>query len=163
MEKQQKERRTIELVDKRKFLEKEITLKRKLVTERKKELQQIQASKKKINLPVSADIENILNKYNILAAAYHGGKLNGVDCRELISLTKEISPLLQDQRLAVNHTDRCSSEVIIDTCTVHRDICLTLDLISSKIRMKYQEPEAEDYSILERALTNLDYLWKWRT
>jgi hypothetical protein len=46
MEKQLKERKIIELVDERKFLEKEITLKRKLVTERKKELQQKQASKK---------------------------------------------------------------------------------------------------------------------
>jgi hypothetical protein len=41
--------------------------------ERKKELQQIQAKKNKIDLLVTADIENILNKYNITAAAYHGG------------------------------------------------------------------------------------------
>jgi hypothetical protein len=84
----------------------------------------------------------------------------GVDCRELISLTKEIFPLIQDQLLAVTHADRCSAEVIIDTCTVHHDICLTLDLISSKIRLKHQEPKAQDYFILERALINLDYLWK---
>jgi hypothetical protein len=123
MEKHLKERRITELVEERNFFEKEITVKRKLVTERKKKLQQIRGKKNKIDLPVTADIENILNKYNIMAAAYHGGKLNGVDCRELIGLTKEIFPLLQDQLLAVTHTDRCSAEVIIDTCTVHRDIC----------------------------------------
>jgi hypothetical protein len=39
-------KKIIELVDEQKFSEKEITLKRKLVTERKKELQQKQASKK---------------------------------------------------------------------------------------------------------------------
>jgi hypothetical protein len=33
-------------------------------------------------------------------------------------------------------------------------------LISSKIQTRYQEPEEEDCHILERALTNLDYLWK---
>jgi hypothetical protein len=31
---------------------------------------------------VSAEIENLLLQYNISAAAYHGGKLNGVDCHE---------------------------------------------------------------------------------
>jgi hypothetical protein len=35
-------------------------------------------------MPVTADLESILNSYNTMAAAYHGGKLNGVDCCELI-------------------------------------------------------------------------------
>jgi hypothetical protein len=35
-----------------------------------------------------------------------------------------------------------------------------LDLISSKIRLNYNEPQPEDYSILETALDNLDYSWK---
>jgi len=52
---------------------------------RKKELKKIQSDKKKIDLPVSAEIENTLLKYNISAAAYHGGKLNGVHCREYIA------------------------------------------------------------------------------
>jgi hypothetical protein len=52
---------------------------------RKKELKKIQSDKKKIDLPVSAEIENIFLKYNISAAAYHGGKLNGVHCREYIA------------------------------------------------------------------------------
>jgi hypothetical protein len=37
---------------------------------------------------VSAEIKNILLQHNISAAAYHGGKLNGVDHRELIHLVK---------------------------------------------------------------------------
>jgi hypothetical protein len=47
-------------------------------------------SEKKIDLPVTTEIENILLQYNISAAAYHGGKLNGVDCQELICLSKLI-------------------------------------------------------------------------
>jgi hypothetical protein len=159
-EQEAKEKEISELVEQHKLLEKDIPLKRKIVSDRKKELQKIQDRKKKIDLPVSANIENLLNDYNISAAAYHGGNLNGIDCCELIGLTKDISPQLQDKLLAVTHADRCSSEVIIHTCNVHRDICLTLDLISSKIWMKYREPEPEDYRTLERALTNLDYLWK---
>ncbi len=43
---------------------------------------------------------------------------------------------------------------------MHCDICVTLDLISSKIRLKNQVPEQLDYLTLEAALKNLDYLWK---
>jgi hypothetical protein len=43
---------------------------------------------------------------------------------------------------------------------VHCDICVTLDLISSKICLKNQVPEEQDFVTLEKALNNLDYLWK---
>jgi hypothetical protein len=39
---------------------------------------------------VSGKIENILLEFGISAAAYHGRKLNGVDCQELIKLAKPI-------------------------------------------------------------------------
>ncbi len=99
-------------------------------------------------------------KHNISAAAYHGGKLTGVDCRELIHLAKQIFPLFQAYLLATEHKDRCNNDVIIQTCQVHCVICDTLDLISSKIRLKYQVPEQHDFVTLEKALNNLDYLWK---
>jgi hypothetical protein len=159
-EKQNKDNNISELVEQRKRLEKDVSLKRKAVVDVKKDFQKIAKEKKKIDLPVSADIENILNRYNITAAAYHGGKLNGVDCRELLRLSKEIFPLFEAQLLAVSHPERCSSNLIIDVCNVHSDICVTLDTIASKIHMKHQEPQQEDYCILEKALTNLDYLWK---
>jgi hypothetical protein len=160
LEKENKEAHISELVEQRKNLEKDATLKRKMVMEKRKDFHQLLKTKKKNDLPVSAELENILNSYNITAASYHGGKLNGVDCRKLIRLTKEIFPLFQAQLLAVSHPDRCSSNIIIDACSVHRDLFVTLDLISSKIRLKYNEPQPEDYSILDRALDNLDYLWK---
>jgi hypothetical protein len=31
-----------------------------------------------------ASIEVLFEEYNITPAAYHGGKLNGVDCREVM-------------------------------------------------------------------------------
>jgi hypothetical protein len=62
---------------------------------KKKDLQKIQGEKTKINTPVSAEIENILLQHNISAAAYHGGKLNGVDCHEFIFLAKQISPIFK--------------------------------------------------------------------
>ncbi len=40
------------------------------------------------------------------------------------------------------------------------DICVTPYLISSKIRLKNQVPEQEDYETLEKLLNNLGYLWK---
>jgi len=58
-------------------------LKRKILAEKKKDVQEIIKRKKNIYMPVTADLENILNSYNIMAAAYHSGKLYGVDCLEL--------------------------------------------------------------------------------
>jgi hypothetical protein len=101
-----------------------------------------------------------LLRYNIPAAAYHGGKLNGIDCHELIHLAKQLFPIFQAYLVAVDHPDRCSDDVIIKTCNVHCDICVTLDIIASKIRLKHQEPEEHDYDMLTKALSNLDYLWK---
>jgi len=66
----------------------------------------------------------------------------------------------QDYLLTVDHPDRCSDDEIVKNCTVFTNICTTLDTISSKIRMKFQEPRDEDYDILQKALQNLDYLWK---
>ncbi len=139
---------------------KNLSYSRKLLGEKKKELKQIQSDKKKIDLPVSAEIENILLKYNISAAAYHGGKLNSIDCRELIRLSKPIFSMFQDYLLTIEHPDRCSTEDIHKHCTVHSNICATLDTISSKVQMKYGEPDEEDFNVLEKALQNLDFLWK---
>jgi hypothetical protein len=47
-------------------------------------------------MPVFANIENILLEFGISAAPYHGGKLNGVDCQELIKLAK---PILNNSKL----------------------------------------------------------------
>ena len=148
------------MVRDRKQLEVDVSNKRKTLGEKKKDLQKIQKEKRKINTPVSAEIENLLLQYNISAAAYHGGKLNGVDCREVIHLAKQLFPIFQAYLVAVDHPDRCSDDVIIKTCRVHCDICVTLDIIASKIRLKHQEPEEHDYDILTKALGNLDYLWK---
>jgi hypothetical protein len=109
---------------------------------------------------VSAGIENILLQFNISAAAYHGGKLNGINCHELIHLAKQNFPLYEANLIATTHPDRCIDDVIIQTCRVHCYICVTLDLISSKIWLKNQVPEQHNYLTLEAVLNNLDYLWK---
>jgi len=160
LERDNKDREITQLIQQRKDIEKELTSRRKVLAQKKKDFQELVKKKKKIDLPVTADLENILNGYNITAAAYHGGKLNGVDCRELIRLTKEILPLFQAQLLNVSHPERCSSDTIVQTCEVHNDLFATLDLISSKIRLKHKEPTQQDYDVLERSLHNLDYLWK---
>jgi hypothetical protein len=56
--------------------------------------------------------------------------------------------------------DRCNDDVIIQSCRVHCNIFVTLDLISSKFWLKYQDLEQHDYVTLEAALNNLDCLWK---
>ena len=148
------------LAEQRKTLESDVGVKRKALRAAKVTFKEIRAKKKKIETPVLAELENILLQHNISAAAYHGGKLNGVDCREFIQHSKLLYRKFETYLLSTSNADRCSNEVIIKTCSLYRDICVTLDSLASKFRMKNGEPQAEDYEIAEKALTNLAYLWK---
>jgi hypothetical protein len=80
-------------------------------------------------------MENIFLKFEISAAEYHGAKLNGVDCREVMS-AKELFCEIQELLLSIVHPQRCSDETIVNCCNICRDILATLDLICSKLRIK---------------------------
>jgi hypothetical protein len=110
-------------------------------------------------MPVFAEIENILLEFGISAAAYHGGKLNGVDCRVLLMLAKDIFECFKVCLLSVSHHGRCSEDIIVNACDLDRDICVTLDALTSKIRMKNGEPQEVDYVVAYKHLRNLHYLW----
>jgi hypothetical protein len=124
-----------------------------------KSLKAIQQKKNKLDTPTIATIENIFLQYEISPAKYHEGKLNGVDCREVMmkakSLFHDIKPLL----LSIDHLNRCSDETIIQHCNIFQDILVTVDLICSKVRIKRGELKESDVSDLKRAQQSLDYLW----
>ena len=63
-------------------------------------------------------MENILSNYEISPARYHGGKLNGVDCRAFMSKANEICSEILAMLLSVDHPQRCSDENIIDRCNI---------------------------------------------
>jgi hypothetical protein len=148
-----------DMVNHRKELEEDQSLKRKCAAKARSELKQIRENKKKVEMPVFAEIKNILLEFGITAAAYYGGKLNGVDCREFLKLAKHIFEHFKVCLLSVSHPGRCSEDIIVNTCDLHRDICVTLDALTSKIRMKNGEPQEEDYVAAEKHLRNLHYLW----
>jgi hypothetical protein len=58
-----------------------------------------------------------------------------------------------------NNPYHCSDGEIMLNCDLHGQICGVLDSLSSILRMKYSEPQQEDYNKAEMALKNLDYLW----
>jgi hypothetical protein len=124
-----------------------------------KALKAIQQNKNKADIPTVAAIENIFLEFDISPAKYHGGKLNGIDCRESMvkakSLFHNIKPLL----LSISHPNRCSDETIIQHCDIFQDILVTLDLICSKIRIKRGEIKDSDILEVKRASRSLDYLW----
>jgi hypothetical protein len=128
--------------------------------ESKSSLSKIRANKTKLEVPTVASIEVLFEEYNISPAAYHGGKLNGVDCREVMGKASELFQGIVPILLEVQHDDRASAEVIESVSKLHRDLCVTLDSISSKMRMKHGAPKESDYEILERSLMNLDFLWR---
>ena len=117
--------------------------------------------KKKLETPVLAEIENILKKRNISAAAYHGGKLNGVDCRELLTIAMDLfNDAIQPYLLSVVNPDKCEDSMIINSCTLHRDISMTLDVLCSLLRMKNGEPQQEHFDKADAHLSNLQKLWQ---
>ena len=112
-----------------------------------------------MDFPVVAMIENLFERYEIKPAAYHGGKLNGVDCREVMKQASNLYNDIQRYLLTISHPDRCTDDIIISTCKLHRDIAQTSDTVTSKMRLKRGQPQPSDFQILQRALNNLDYLW----
>ena len=147
------------LITQRKELEKQATERRKGFQEAKAALKKMRDKKSKSEKSLIAEIENLLIQHNITAASYHGGKLHGVDCRELIRLSKDLFPAIEQILLTSNHPDVCDSFTIETTCELYRDLFVTLDTISSKLRIKHGEVKEDDVTILEEAMVNLDYLW----
>jgi hypothetical protein len=60
--------------------------------------------------------------------------------------------------LSISHPERCSDEVIIQACDLYRDLCVTLDSLTSKLRMKQGEPQQNDFELAEKYLVILHYL-----
>jgi len=147
------------LVRERKTLEVNVKTRRTALQVAKKNHQSTRAKKKKVDLPIFSHVENILKEHNISSAAYHGGKLNGVDCRELIRLAKHIFSRFENYLLSITHADRCSDDKIINSCRLHGDICSMLDFLASKLRLKSGEPGEKDYEAVHKCLAKLHELW----
>jgi hypothetical protein len=96
-----------------------------------------------------------------LPAAYHGGKLNGVDCCEIIHLDKPLFSHFETQLLSVAHFDRSCGNKIINFCHVYHYMCHAQHM-ASKIRMKCSEPKEDDYQLVDICLGKLHKLWGLR-
>jgi hypothetical protein len=64
-------------------------------------------------------------------------------------LSKPIFDHLHTELLSVVHEGRCSDGKISNACQLCHDICMMLDLVASKFRLKNGEPREEDYQTLE--------------
>jgi hypothetical protein len=83
-----------------------------------------------------------------------------VDCCEFVQLSDLLFDKFEAVLLAATSLNRCSDDIITNTCALFHDICATLDSLSSKLQLKNGEPQEDDYVIAEKALKNLEYLWK---
>jgi hypothetical protein len=159
LEKLDLERRIDQLIADRRQMEKAVQAGKKEVTNKKAALKEAGAKKQKIEKPVHTEIELLLNKFNISAAAYHGGKLNGVDCRRLMHNAFTIFSEIENILLSIQNPERCTDIAIRQESELHRDILSVLDTICSRLRKKTGEPTLEDYEIVEASVANLNYLW----
>jgi hypothetical protein len=154
-ERRQIDERIAALQTQKESMERELGQKRKSLSEARKELKKNQSDKTKIDLPTVAGIENIFLNYYISPAAYHGGKLNGVDCREVMAKAAPLFNDFQQLLLLVRHPEWSSEDITSSRMTIenvikeHKDICTTLDIISSKLRMKQGTPLPTDQEVLQ--------------
>jgi len=137
LEKLDLERQIDQLMAERKQMEKAVQSGKKEVTNKKAALKEAGAKKQKIEKPIHVEIELLLNEFNISAAAYHGGKLNGVDCRCFMHYSCAIFSDIQTILLNSQNPERCSDSIIRRESELHRDI----------------------YDILQASIANLNYLW----
>ena len=140
-------------------LKNDLSTKRDIFLAASKALKEVQKAKTKLDVPTIATMENIFLEYEISPAKYHGGKLNGVDCREVMSQAKSLFFNITTLLLSVSHPDRCSDDTIVHHCNIFQDILVTLDLICSKLRIKRGELKPNDILLLRRGRESLNYLW----
>jgi hypothetical protein len=140
------------LVAQWKQLEQDLSQKRKKLTEARAKFKDVWEKKKKAETPILAELENILLEHNINAAAYHGGKLNGVNCCEFVQLSDTLYQQLVIYLLFTCSPNRCCDDITKKTCALFRYICITLDSLASKLQLKHGEPQEEDYVTAEKAL-----------
>jgi hypothetical protein len=98
-----------------------------------KALKEVQKAKIKLDVPTIATMENIFLEYKMSPAKYHGGKLNGVDCHEVMLQAKSLFFNIKTLLLSISHPDRCLDDTIVHHCNIFQDILVTLDLICSKL------------------------------
>jgi hypothetical protein len=61
------------------------------LSECKKKLENYQPERGKPEASIVAEIEEHLEKFHALRAAYHGGDFNGVSCRRIVGIANEVS------------------------------------------------------------------------
>jgi hypothetical protein len=68
-------------------------------------VRKIHSEKTKMDIPTGVAMENLISEYGITPARYHGGKLNGVDCHEVMSHAKILFEEIEALLLSVLYTD----------------------------------------------------------
>jgi hypothetical protein len=109
---------------------------------------------------VRAQVQQILENYEISSAAYHGGDLNGVSTRRLMKHAADIFRDIENYLLSYQHDERCSDAYIMDVCSTYTSIYSSLDAITSMLRIKSGEAMEEHYELLDKSLITLQNSWE---
>jgi hypothetical protein len=94
--------------------------------------------------------------YNISAVmAYHGGKLNGVNCLKLIRYFF----YLKDYSFPLIMKTGAATKKILKLVTCIMIFSMMLDFAASKLRLKNGKPGDKDYQVWGKFLKKLHDLW----
>jgi hypothetical protein len=72
-----------------------------------------------------------------------------VHCYRVVQQAELVFQGMQELPRQAKNAERCVYEKIMCKCALHRDICLSLENICAKLRLKQGEPPAQDYSTLQ--------------
>jgi hypothetical protein len=123
----------------------------------KTSFKELRMKKTKSDRPVMVEVEDILEKFEISAAAYHGGDLNGVCARRLMANAKIIFEDIQAYLLRYENDEKCSDDYIFHFCDLYSSIFATLDAITAKLQIKSGNATAEEPETLVRSVSLLKY------
>ena len=99
--------------------------------------------------------------FKISRASYHGGKYNGVHCRQLMASARKIMAEIEAHLLTLDkETRRADDAEVKRMCQTLGSLLETFDAGFAILRLPNGVPKESDYQRLKIANEQVDKMWK---
>ena len=152
------------IVNRKKMIEAELTLKKRLCAELKKELNGYVTKRGKKG-SVRIQLEKTLVKYGVSRPAYHGGDLTGVKVKVLLQsidiIFQDFTIILKEAtREGEDHVTIADSNEIENTINMYRDLGFLLDGVYSLARTELGKVTDEIINDTKRIVKAILTMWR---
>ena len=149
-----------ELQKEREGLSAIVTLKKKIVAQLLKIVNEKKSKRKLHQSPIRNQLEAILLLYNVQRASYHGGDFTGGNLRNLFDNAEEVFDKFETKLKESNRPNRCSDEEIKKRCSKTKEICILMDYLFTLARTP--SGDADESVIKTTRICVKAVLLKWR-